>query len=235
MIGYGFSVLLGMLGTLLFVAFFIGWIVPLVMGIVRLRSRGGGTLLLVVSGAWAVTVAAVVGFGVYALFSAIGQSTQTTAAFDASSWTGRTGRIELPWDAAANLTLQPVSRKAPPVILAGTNRLVTAPCGQFYVTRMEATRSDPSGVRWTLYGNIEPKSCPISVEPDAVVRPACGAGLRAWVNLREHAGNAVMDVETKDESGNPFSIYSSGRREKPRFQVLDPAGQVLWSGNFEFG
>lgn len=232
---YGASVLLGMLSPLLIFAFLLGWIVPLIMGIVRLRSRRRGIVLLVVGSVWALSAAAVIVLGVCAIFSVICDHATETQVFNASSWTGQTGRIELPWDTDARLSLRPVAGKGAPLMLAATNRFLVVPCGEYHVTWIQVSRKDQSGALWMLYGSIPPKSCSLHVEPDATVRLTCASGLRAWIDLHEARGNASMDVQVKDDSGNRFSLYSSGDRSKPRFEVVDSAGDVLWTGSFEFG
>lgn len=222
----------------LLVVVLLGWLVPLIFGIVRSRGNKGGIGCIVLGGVW--------GFLAICLFVLIGISWFSFSRvrkawdpkdFDAASYEGALGRIEATPGDNATLVLQGGADGAYVRVLI-TNGIAAAPSGSFSIWSYELERKDESGSTWRASAqNPKGDSGKLNIPTNGVARLTLGPPFEARVTTRAQAeGNRSFDLKIAGSSSNAFTVTSSGGRSKPPgFEVVNATGVTVWSGNFAYG
>ena len=119
-----------------------GWVVPVIVGIIRLRRRTGGPALLIIGGVWFLGAAGVVGLGVvwYRTFSA-GFAIKD---FDPAGHAGQTGTVALPHKGESSLVVGDEAQRTR-LRLRVRDGAAVAPAGRFQVFSYTATAKAGDG------------------------------------------------------------------------------------------
>lgn len=231
------GVLLAMVAPFIVIAVLGGWTVPLIVGIVRNRRDRGGAGLIALGAVWGVlAVGAVVYVGVQLV--SLGKRFQPET-FDAATHAGETGQIVLPWRGACELTVWP-GDGARMLTLQSDNGTVVAPAGALRVSSWTLTATDEGGRVWSMTGRPsyerQMNGSALNVSAAQPVQLSVGPPLtaRVVVDSSPGAGELSMDFQMTDLGGASYTISGAGAKT-PGFEVLNTAGQVVWSGDFEYG
>lgn len=231
------GVLLAMAMPFVALAILTGWAVPLIMGIARRRRDGSGRGLIVFGSVWG---ACALGLVIYVVSAVIGHSRRyQPMTFDADRAQGETGQIIIPWDGPCKLSVWPDGEHQL-LVLRSDSGVLTAPAGRLQVLSWELTATDERGRKWSATGRpargASADTFRLNVSPDQPVRLYVGPPLVARVVLRRGGSPelAIMDFQLTDRAGAQYTI-SGGANRPPGFEVVNAAGQVVWSGDFEYG
>jgi hypothetical protein len=208
----------------------IGWVAPLVIGIIKLRRRSGGIALTIIGGIWAVGALGLAALGVFAYrqFSAA----MRVEAFNPASYHGAMGTITLPYKGESSLVgiMQGSPTRMRLVVREG---VAQAPVGAYSALSYEAAARDANGRRWTARCDVGmTRESALIVGTAAPVELDVGPPFTAAVTVAERSGKVDLGFNTSGRGGYSYTIMSS---EPPRFEVVDGSGKVLWQGRFEYG
>ncbi len=231
------GVLLALVAPFLAIAVLGGWTVPLIMGIVRRSRDGRGSGLIVLGSAWGVCALAAVIYLASMVMGMRGRFTPQT--FDAASYQGETGQVILSWRGPCDLTAWG-SNGSNMLTLHSDTGTVTAPAGPLRVSSWTLTATDERGRDWSLTGRPsyagQMSGGTLNVSAAQPVQLSVGPPLTARVVVDSSPGadELSMGFELTDRGGASYTI-SGGEGDAPGFEVLDASGQVVWSGDFEYG
>lgn len=219
----------------------LGWIIPLVIGAVWrqdhrpgartwmvLASVWGGVALLIVAGTVAVIVLNMRGSG----FST--QDYLETAEFEPAKYNGalRTARVQFSGDGCliASCGTDEETR------FTTTNGVFTVPDGQLDVRRYQATATDEAGRKWTadVECNSTSESPDVELGTDRTLN--VGPPFKASVEVSASpVSDMITMVPMYVDRGNNKTTITCEKQTAPKFEVLDAAGKVVWSGDFQYG
>lgn len=232
-------VALGIVVVVLAAFLLLGWLLPLVLGIVRIRRKGaGGVVLTVIGGVWGLVVLGVVGLAVYEVheYSRVSDSGKVVD-FDPAQYQGQTGSIVLSHKGESTLEIGGRDGGGR-MRLSTSNGVLSAPVGTYNLFSYEAVGKDESGATWVASGSLSSRGRePISVKANSTQTLELGPPFKASVTVKSTGrGSATLDMSLKGCDGNQYTISKKGGRgEPPSFQVLSKTGEVLWQGRFEYG
>lgn len=233
-----------------------GWVVPLAIGIVKLRRRSGGVALPTIGVVWALGAIglAAVGYVGFTPFSAApergdssGRSpvgyvgiTRSGAAlraedFDPATFKGQTGTVTLPYQCESSLIVTDTNTHKR-LRLHVRDGVAQAPVGDYKVSSYDMSMKGKGGVTWTAsHYASSPQALEISAASPAHLN--LGPPFTAQVEVNESPGEGTMlQLSVTGRAGESYAIVSRQWRAKPpRFQVLDRLGQVVSQGQFEYG
>ncbi len=231
---------MGSVGTIIGVAtvgtIALGWIVLLVIGIIRIKRRSrAGVVLTIIGGIWGLLALSLLGFGIYGYQRAMRVS--RVEDFDLEQYEGEMGSIILPYKGESSLEVQnKESQKR--MRLSTTNGVVLAPTGRYDLCSYEVIDEDENGAKWMAQGSLYSlKSREISVEADSTQDLEIGPAFTAKVTVKKkRQDEAVLDFKLIGRGGGNYTITRMDKRRKaPGFQVVDKSGDILWQGKFEYG
>lgn len=226
------NVICALFGLLMLLVIGLGWIIPLVIGIVK-RKTGLGIALIVLSCSWLVLVA-LMSFGLF-MVNRIQPRRIEVVEFNPDAYDGPVGSIKVTFPAETTLYLTDEQNKKRYKVQSESNEL-TAPCGRFKVYRYTGVATAENGSRWTIGTYLYNKQCYVQVQPDSAVELAFGPPLEASVSPGMLRANANFNFLLKDSTGNAYTLTRTGERlPPPKFNVINAAGTVVWSDAFEFG
>jgi hypothetical protein len=219
------------LGLAIAVVAFLGWIAPLVVGIVKLRRRRGGIVLTIIGAVWGLGALGMVGLGAFSYYQV--SKFRHIEEFDPAAYHGEMGTIVVSHKGQGSLLLR--ERKADKQIrVAIDNGVAQAPAGEYEVVTYDAVAKDERGVKWTAscyYSKREP----LSVAASSSQQLDAGPPFTAAVAVKERAkGKVSIDLGIAGRGGRQYSIMRQDGTA-PGFEVLDKSGKVLWQGSFEYG
>ena len=208
-----------------------GWIVLLVMGIVRQKRAKNGLKLIIISGVW---VLALIGLGIFAL-----RHIGPVEKFDPMTYKGTMGRIELSYTGESKLTLYPVG-KPKKLEVPVTNGTALAPTGNYTLMRCDITAKGQDNQDWTESCSLySPGPNHISIQKNTPYKLQLGLPLNASVSVKPESDGKVMISLIQTGTGNVNTSTwiqdQGGWSWSPGFQVLDKAGNVIWQDKFAYG
>ena len=218
---------IGIVFLLIAACFALGWIVPLVVGLIRIRRKQWGWILVVVGGLW----------GVLAIASAVGIASLFRGRieeFDPAQYDGPMTTIMWPGELSGELTLiDPKSNKM--VRTSATSGKAQMRTGNFSLLTYTMRTRDDDNVEWATTGSLGMAA--VSLEANSTRELTAGPPFTASVAVQKGAaGREVLSLNLKDSGGNQCSFTKSGHRPAPpRFEIRDEAGKVAFSGKFEYG
>lgn len=231
------GVLLAMVVPFIAIAVLGGWTVPLIVGILRNRRGRSGGGLIVLGSAWGVCAIAGV---IYLASMVIGLRDRfTPQTFDAASYQGETGQVTLPWRGPCELTAMQESGGGMLSVKSDTGAL-TVPAGRLQVMSWTLKATDNRGREWSLTGRPSYEGhdarSTLNVSRAQPVELSVGPPLTARVVVDSNPGASELslDFELTDRGGASYTLSGPGG-SPPGFEVVDAAGQVVWSGDFEYG
>ena len=249
--GMGSATMATALLVLVLACLALGWLVPLVIGIARLRRKsagGGGLALTIVGGVWGAAAVVLGGCGgLMAFVLAVGGGWVAAEPFDPSQYDGPMGSIAVPYEGAAALEVwsSPSGKR---LGLSTTDGRFQVPVGEYTPYSFTAKRTDADGMPWSAHtflttarptpGRPTPgRPAQVSVQADRAVPLELGPPLTASIVVRRQRANRVnLDLKIVDSQGRRYTITRAGRQHMPPgFEVLSPSGEVVWQGCFEYG
>jgi len=223
---------------LFFAAFSVGWIVPLVIGIKRVKTRQGGVGLVVLGGVWGFfgVLGSLVGCLAFFGFRSMERASECTD-FDPSSYEGATGTIVALGEGELTLRVRS-SRTGEQYVLRGTNGVLVAPAERLAVARYRLSSAGSDGITWQASAySFNSDSRTITVPEKGRVELKIGPPLCTKVETRPFSdGRRSFDLSITGRGGNRFTVRAHGKKSiLPGFEVLSDTGEVVWSGKFAYG
>jgi len=219
--------IIGIVFMLIAAGFALGWIVPLVVGLVRIRRKQWGWILVAIGGVWGLLAVASM-IGIANLFRG------RVEEFDPAQYDGPMATITWPGEQSGELMLVDQKR----------NKMVRTPAasgraqmrtGTFSLFRYVMKKHDDSNVEWAATGALGMTAVPLVA--DSTHELKAGPPFAASVAVQTGAaGREVLSFNVKDVGGNSCSFTRSGSRTAPPgFEIRDETGKALFSGKFEYG
>lgn len=217
----------------------IGWIIPLVFGLVFVRRRRGlGITLLAVAGLWGFLAGSAV-VGVVMLVRQQAKMFGEEQVFNPATHQGPTGTVIVAHKGTSSLTLFSAGATQPGRIrIDGKTSSLTVPVGTYSLWNYEITELDATKHAWRassilagattgglLVVNAK-SSQTLDVGPPLAAQVVIGASSKS---------KADFTLALRDKAGHSWSI-SGGAPEASKgsgFEVRDKAGKVLWTGKFD--
>lgn len=232
------GLIIGILALVLAGLIGLGWLVPLVLGIVRLRRRSGGVVLTVLGGTWALGVGLVgaLGWLTYRTFLEFGPGAASplkVEQFEPAKYQGETGTIVLGYKGESSL--EAYQRDGTKALRLSTNDgIVKAPVGNYHVMGYQALAKEQSGAEWVARCSPGAR---VSVKAGSSTELKLGPPLTASITVKTRGKDQVsMDLKLAGVDGGQYTISKKGGRdEPPSFVALNKAGQVVWKGRFSYG
>ena len=232
------NVLLGVAMLVLVALFLLGWLVPLILGIVHSSRGRSGTALIIIGGVWGAGAIGLLAMGAVAIFgfrSAAKRSEPKT--FDAAAHAGAKGSIRTACTGATTLMVHDETGGSM-LKLESTNGILAAPAGTLRLQHFTTTATGADGATWTVSGyDFKQGLQTVAVAGGGTADVALGPPYRAVVTpSKQNDGQQAFDLKITGSDGSRVSLHvQAGRRKPLQFEVLDAAGRSVWSGNFEYG
>jgi len=226
----------GLLALAVGAVVFLGWLVLLVIGIVRWRRRATAGIALTIIGAiWGFGAIAVGGLGALA-YRQFSRAIRVEN-FDPAGYKGEMGTIVLPYKGESSLVLMSqVGAKS--IRVRAKDGVAQAPAGKYYLSSYEAVAKDQQRARWTAScfpGRQAMGSRSLSLGAASPQQLDLGPPFTASVVVRNATGaKPILDLSITGRGGNSYTIFRGDGRP-PSFQVVSRDAQVLWQGRFEYG
>ena len=223
--------------------FFLGWIAPLVIGLVRRRrSHAGARGWLIAASAWgALALLVAVGLGVLSLFafrsyrSDLGGLASECNDFDPAAFKGPTATLRSAHAGEAHVVA--CGEGSEQTRYGATNGLITVPAGEMRISRCDFVERGADGRTWTATASLSEEAtlsaAAGSVQDLGFGPPLVASAQVTWTPASDRISLAPVFV---DSAGNEYTVSSEPRAEKPaEFQFVDSQDRVVWRGNFEYG
>jgi hypothetical protein len=227
--------LIGIFIFALFVGLCFGWLIPLVIGLVKVSRKSGGKGWLIGSGVWAFCALIIVGLFIFSVVSA--QHRLAAETFNEATYAGDRATLILPYSGSGSLSFrQTAENKSWQVSFSNTNRVVV-PAGVLKV--------------WYLSYNIKNKegafsggmNCSFASREDLVVKAGDvltlpgGTPFTAAITAKRADGDKLkINYSLTDVAGNRITYWGmDSENKKPNFEAIGPDGSCFWSDHLEYG
>ena len=212
-----------------------GWLIPLIVGIVKWRRKTGGKGWLIASGIWCSVAAAWIGFCVYSAMTV--SRRYATEEFKVENYVGERATLVLPYSGTGTLSIRQVKTgKSLRVNFSNTNSVVV-PAGSLAVWHLSYQDKDAAGVvKGGMNCSFESKE-DIVTQANAVVTLKGGVPLTASITAKKKADDKLqLDYVLTDVAGNRISMSGGSSEDRnPKFQAIGLDGKSFWSGQLEYG
>ena len=227
--------IIGIILVAVMVSLCFGWLIPLIVGIVKWRRQTGGKWWLIASGVWCSLAAAWIGFCV---FSALTVSRRyATEEFKLEDYTGDRATLVLPFSGSGTMSLRQVATgKSLRVNFSNTNAVVV-PAGSLAVWHLSYQDKDAAGVvTGGMNCSLQSKE-DIVAQANEVITLKGGLPLTASITAKKKPEDKLqIDYVLTDVAGNRISMTGgSSENGNPKFQAIGLDGSCFWSGQLEYG
>ncbi len=229
------AMVIGVIALIFAAALALGWIVPLAIGITRIRKGTAGTALTVIGAAWGVLALSVCGLAFYGYRQVAGYS--EVEDFDHTQYQGETGSIVVPYHGESSLVVADTESDKQ-IRLSTTDGTLIVPAGTYELFSYDVADEDENGTKWKASCYLfQLKSDKISVEPGSRQKLDIGPPFTAKVAAKSKGqGEVSFDMTLTGRDGCQYTISRAGEsRKAPTFHVLGKSGNVLWKGSFTYG
>jgi len=218
----------------------LGWLVPLVLGIVR-TTKGRRSPGLIIFGALWGCAGIFIG-GLAAVGVATFRNVQTHKAitpFDSSQAGDQVATLSVPFEGDAELQfISKSGEKTQTYTTKGENGALLVPVGEVTPISLTLTATDADGKTWnasTQFKGRRRKLLTLAAGESRELQ--VGPPFEARVALSgESEGKQYFDLKVKGTGGNAVTIRRQGAaNEAPSFEVVDEKDEVVWRGNFKYG
>lgn len=212
----------------------LGWILPLVLGIRRLRRKTGGAILTGLSSLWGI---AAVSLAAAAFLPDLLKSRRPdTEDFDPSACQVQMGKIILPHKSESQLVLYRPSQGRR-WRFSTHDGVVLAPLGQYQLCQYSTTCEDAEKTKWTASCDLSyRKAKGLSVAVDAPCELEVGPPFKAQVTVEEPAPTVHLNLKVTGRGGDNFTIRRADETEEPPgFEVRSASGDPIQQGQLAFG
>lgn len=213
----------------------LGWVVPLVVGIIRIRRGAVGTALTVIGAAWGILAIPVCGLAFYG-YRQVASYTEIED-FDHTQYRGETGTIVVPYKGKSSLVVADKNSDKQ-IRFSTTDGTMIVPVGTYELFSYDVADEDENGIKWEASCYLfRLKSGKISVGPGSSQELDIGPPFTAKVTTKSKGRDeASFDMKLTGRDGCQYTISKSGgSRKAPVFHVLGESGNVLWQGSFKYG
>ena len=226
------AVLVSSVFLILALFFCLGWILPLVIGLVRRRKGKSSAALIVLGGVWGGI--SVLGLGLLSIavilyMNTVGRWDVTD--FDPSSYEGNTAVVMVPAQGKAEMTAA-MGDGSTSYRFSSERGEFVVPAEKLDVYSFSLSRQDAEGKQWQLswWFNDDYQLDPSAAGPVSIDK---GPPLTVRVKRRELPDGAQkIEMETLDSRGMKVSLDAP---HNPVIQIIDESGAVIWSHKMEHG
>jgi len=215
----------------------LGWLAPLVVGIVR-RRRKGGKVLVGVGSVWCLLALGLVGLAVQMFMDWNRTHNHEVAAFDASTYAGAVGTLSFPYAYQGAF----VFRQEGPDgdtwwKVAVSNGAAVAPAGLLIADDLIFFVTDSQGkALGTLTCGFRAEHEAFALATNGLHRIAGGFPWTASVQVEKLDDKLSMSFSMVDSAENKVAWHAAGGgRKPPAFEAVDSSGKCFWRDNFEYG
>lgn len=223
----------GIVVGLVVLCFAIGWLIPLIVGIVKLRrgQRQIGIALTITGGIWGL---AAVGLIALAAFLGRGQMFDYQVKdFEPSKYEGQVGRIVVLCDGEVELFVSGEGDEQ--LRLKVSDQTAQAPAKRLRIDSYTVREDADDGSRWKLYGHFYGREKRLTVESDADVKLEIGPPLKAKLDVGLSKNRANIGLSISDTAGGYCWLHRADSDATVRFVALSRSGEKLWEGTLEPG
>jgi hypothetical protein len=219
----------------LFIGLCFGWLIPLVIGLVKVSRKSGGKGWLIGSGVWAFCALVVVGLSVFSVVSA--QRRMATEVFNEANYAGDRATLILPFSGSGSLTLRQVAEnKSWQVSFSNTNSVVV-PAGVMRIWHLSYEIKNKEG---EFSGGM---NCSFASNEDLVAKAgdvltlSGGTPFTAAITAKRADGDKLkIAYSLTDVAGNRITYWGvNSNNKKPKFEAIGPDGSCFWSDHLEYG
>ncbi|MEN6305349.1 MAG: hypothetical protein ABFD96_21680 [Armatimonadia bacterium] len=212
---------------------FLGWLVPLIVGIISIRRHRQNAVGYVLSGIgalWAVGAAT----ALLLAFSYVRGHQQGTSPSDFTPQTfqGKTFSLKVGDLGDGYLDGYDRGRR---YRFKAANGAVMVPADTRLDTCVITRQADK--VRWEARTSLSGLLARDVAGPQqqVLVGPPFTVQITTARMPRQTSGNVYLRLETKDRGGHLTTISSTPRAQPPSFEARDSKGNLVWSGRFSYG
>lgn len=227
--------LIGIIMLAVIVSLCFGWLIPLIIGLVKWQRKTGAKGWFVGAGIWASLAAAFIGFAVFSTLTV--SRKYAPDEFKAESYSGDLATLVLPYSGSGTVSVRQVDTgKSLRVPFSNTN-CVAVPAGTLAIWHLTYQDTHANGdVSGSLSCSFQAKEDIVAHANDVITLPG-GVPLTASVTAKKVADDKIqINYVLKDVAGNRLSLWGgSSGQGKPRFEALGPDGTCFWSGELEYG
>jgi energy-coupling factor transporter transmembrane protein EcfT len=212
-----------------------GWLIPLLIGIVKWSRKTGGKGWFIASGVWGLCALTFVGFCIYSFMTLSRHS--GIEAFDVTTYPGDKATVILPYSGSGTLSIRQVdSNKSWRVSFSNTNG-VMVPAGLLKIWYLSYQSKDQDGA---VTGGM---NCSFASREDIVVQAGevitlqGGAPFTAMLSVEQREeGKLNIGYSLTDVAGNRITLWGGSEESgNPKFEAISPDGACFWSGELEYG
>jgi hypothetical protein len=230
-----FVFVIGLVVFVFLVGFSFGWLIPLVIGLVKMSRKSGGKGWLMAACVWAVTAFVVVGVGIYSAVAAHRQ--YATEEFKAETYAGDLATLVLPYSGSGELSFSQVEQKKSWQVSFVETNCVVVPTGVLRVGYLSYTFRNKAN---EMTGGM---GCSLASSLDMVVKAGDeltlhgGAPITAAVTAKRADGDKIkINYSLTDVAGNRITYWTLNSNNKgPKFEAIGPDGSCFWSDHLEYG
>lgn len=215
--------------------FAIGWLIPLIMGIIRLKRgvRNAGAALTIIGGIWGFFAILFIGFGIYG-YTLMSRSTEVED-FNPTSYQKPIGMINLSYKGNFRIILRHID-DTQLQRFKGNDGKVIVPANSYYPQSLDLLKKDKQGREWTASTYLATDINKIRVTTDSPVSINAGPPFEALASVDKSGnGDINIDLDLKDSDGRQYTLNCDEIEDPPGFVVLSKSGVKLWEGRFEAG
>lgn len=226
----------GLVAFVLGAAFAIGWIVPLAVGVARMRREQGGRGLAIAGGVWGAVAAALVCVALVALLGVRGARRQQEAtAFDPATHRGPAATISWQGGFSGELTLsESKNRQRVRVGMADGKGVMRT--GTFQPVQYVLKKQDEAGVAWEARAWITDVST-FTLAEGGTQELQLGPPYTGTVKVgKQPNGQPTFSLKLAGSAGETCNFFKAGKQvSAPGFEIIDEEGEKAFSGKFEYG
>ncbi|MHB0998798.1 MAG: hypothetical protein ACYC27_06090 [Armatimonadota bacterium] len=227
--------ILGLIMLIFAAVLAVGWLVPLIMGIIRLKKgvRSAGLPLTIIGEIWGFFSIVIVGFTIYG-FTMMSKAMDAED-FDPSDYQKPMGMIDLSYEGDFEIQLRKAENKKL-INFKGEDGTVLAPTGLYTPQSLDISMNDKQDREWIAHTYFTSKADQIQVTTDSPVSITAGPPFQVMVHMNKSGKNKInFDLGVKGSDGRSYDINCYEIDEPAGFVVLSKTGEKLWEGKFEAG
>jgi hypothetical protein len=210
----------------------VGWLVVLIVGLVRLDTPRVGRILVTMGALWGLVI---LGLGprVVNTLAPSDEWADGTTPFNAATFTGPKGTVELGIKDLKSISAFS-TKDMKTYSYSPKEGKIEMPAGQHRLIEIHLAKADTRGNLWDVTGSPRP-GVPFEVKQGKTPKlPASGA-ITASLSLDMKSGRQLaLSFALKDASGAKWRL-SGPPGTDPRFVALDKADKQVWQGKFAYG
>ncbi len=228
------GILIGIITLVVMAFIFLGWLLPLIIGLVRRKKGKSCTGLIIFGGVWggvAAVLAAVMAFAVFSFMEL--QSSWQVEAFDASAYDGDTAAVVFPYK-GGDAVLTASTEDDVNYTFGTSNGKFVVPAGTITPTSYSISLKDEQGKYWSAMWRFHSShEDPLNCEADGEVKLDWAPPLVMKATRKGLAdGSQKIGMKVVDGSGHEVNLSCE---KTPVLQIIDESGKVVGKHTMEYG